>query len=371
MQKHRVVTMAIHQVLSGSYLNSQIRTLVACVMGLVAGGEVGLAGIGRHLPGGAEPKHKIKRVDRFCGNSLIDVKPLCRAMLLALVKRHQSLLVSVDWTKIDNFQVLVFAVTTRYGRSIPVYWEVIDPNEERMKAVEVAAVDHFHALVPLHVKVTILADRGFDGVKFIAAVAKRFPYVIRLAKGNSISEESGSEKFLPVFVSLAESLTVTDVAVDFGEVLFTDTHKFSTRIIGFHARKREDPWFLATCRKEDAHLILQMYARRFDIEHAFKDWKDVHHGWQLGSVRCTQPDRLARLLIVPAVGFLMMILLGLLAESRNQHRSLQVNSVKNKRCLSLWRVGVLRFTTVRRLSGLKLESLLAFLEDLPLQLGVA
>jgi hypothetical protein len=367
MQKQRLLTTATHELLSGAFILSQVRTLVACVLGLVAGGQVSIASIGRNLPGNVDAKHKIKRVDRFCGNKLIDVAPLCRLMLLALSRGNQSLVVSVDWTKIDDFQVLVFAVSTRYGRSVPVYWEVIDPDEERMKAVEIAAVERFYSLVPDHLRITILADRGFDEVAFIAAVAKRFQYVIRLAKGNSILDSDGSKPD-PIFVTLAEMLTVKNEGVDFGDVIFTQARRFQTRIVGFHDSKKDDPWFLATSLKEDVRVILQMYARRFDIEHAFKDWKDVHRGWQLGSIHVKSPERLARLLIIPAVAFLMMVLLGLLGESRNLHRGFQVNSVKNKRCLSLWRVGVLLCKQTRRLPGLTAAGLLRFLDGLALEL---
>ena|ERR1700722_8908512 len=373
MQKQRVLTMAIHQILSGAYINSQTLTLVACVLGLVNGGEMTLAGIGRNMPGPVDPKHKIKRVDRFCGNKNVDAGSLCGPMLLALSKRFPWLVVSVDWTKIDDFQVLVFAVTSRYGRAIPVYWEVVDKNEERMKAVEVEAIDRFHALVPLRVKVTIMADRGFDEVKFIAAVARNFEYVIRIAKSNSISDGADLVKVPRIFAALSGQLTVRDIVVDFGDVLFTKANQFKTRVIGLHKSGKDDPWFLATSLKDESpQRIVRKYARRFDIEHAFKDWKDVKHGWQLGGIRSTSTERLARLLIIPAVAFLLMMLHGLLGESRNLHRGLQCNSKKDKRCLSLWRVGVLLYTTVqRRLPGLTVESLMNLLEILPFQMEVA
>lgn len=362
MKKQRLITAGIHQILSGAYIASQTSTLTACVLGLIAGGEISITGLGRHLPGYTDPKHKIKRVDRFCGNDAIALGPLCKQMLLALGSDKGSLLVSVDWTKIGKFQTLTFAVSTLHGRSIPVYWEVIDPDVERMKAVELAAVKRFHSFVPRGVKVILLADRGFDDVKFLEAVARCFEFVIRLSKDNTISKAGSAE-----FERLSELLTSRDEVVDYGSILFTKAHRFRTRIVGLHTRKSVDPLFVATSLQADAEEIVRLYARRFDIEHAFKDWKDVHHGWQLGSIRSTSPERLARLLIIPAVAFLVLVLLGLLAESRNLHWRLQVNSVKNKRCLSLWRVGRLVLTTMRRLRVPSVGVLLEFLGVLTLR----
>lgn len=363
MQKHQVITAAIHEFLGGAYLRSQTETLVACVLGLMTGGEISLTSIGRHLPGDIDAKHKIKRVDRFCANDRIGLGPLTTQMLLALAGESRSVVISVDWTSLDDFACLTFAVSTQHGRAIPVYWEVVDPKQERTKAVEVEAVKRFHRLVPQEVNVVILADRGFDEVKFIAAVAKHFQYVIRLSKGNTISNTAPVQRFM----TLASSLTVRDEVVDFGDVLFTEANKFRTRVIGKHARKSVDPWFLATNLEKPAKTIVTLYAYRFDIEHAFKDWKDVYHGWQLGSIRSKSPQRLARLLMVPAIAFLLLVLLGLHAESRKLHRGLQVNSVKNKRCLCLWRVGVLIFTTLRRLPVRTAKALLRFVDGLTLQ----
>ena len=365
MRKLGVITSAIHKILSGIYLQSQISTLVACVLGLITGGELSLTGIGRYLPGQAKAKHKIKRVDRFLANSRIDPAALCHPMLMALsAKGNRSLVVSVDWSKFDDFQGLVFAVTTRYGRAVPVYWKVIDPDEERMKAVELEAIKRFHACVPAGVKVTLLADRGFNDVKFLSVVAKFFPYVVRLKRDNTFGASADTE-----FTSLEDALGIQDQVKDFGDVLFTAAH-FKTRIIGLHARKSVDPWFLATNLQASAQVIVDIYSRRFDIEHAFKDLKDVYRGWQLGSIRVSTPERLERLLMVAAVAFLVMVLLGLLAESRGKHRGLQVNSTRDKRYLSLWRVGVLIYTTARRLPTISARVLLSFLDVLPLQLEV-
>src|ERR1019366_854636 len=104
MQHKNVIATGMHQLMAGSsLLGSQITTLTVCVLGLMAGHRLSLASIGKYMPGRALVKHKIKRVDRWCGNSLVDVDPITKVMLVALGKRTGSLLVSVDWTKIDDF----------------------------------------------------------------------------------------------------------------------------------------------------------------------------------------------------------------------------------------------------------------------------
>ena len=360
MQHRFTITTGIHQLLALSFLlKSQVKTLAACVCGLIAGGELSIGGIGTYIPGKIDAKHKIKRVDRWCGNSLVEIDPITTTMLLALGKRGGALLVSVDWTKINNFQVLVFAVTTGHGRAVPVYWEVVDGDEDRTKVVEVAAIDRFDALVPANLKITILADRGFDEVKFIAAVAKRFEYVIRLSRSNTISS-SDSDK---VFTTLEARLEVKNEAVDFGEVLFTKTHRFKTRIVGIHDWKQKEPWFLATNGTGKARQLVMFYSRRFDIEHAFKDWKDSHHGWKLGKVFTKSCHRLSRLLIIPAIAYLMLVLVGLVGESRKLHYGLQCNTTRNRRVNSVWRVG-LKLLTIGKPLYLTVGLLLSFVDSI-------
>jgi hypothetical protein len=367
MQHKFAIAMSIHQLLVDSSLRkSQTTTLTFCVLGLMMGHQLSLSAIGTHMPGKPDPKHNIKKVDRWCGNTLVDVKPITRSMLVALGKQSGELLVSVDWTKIDNFQALVFAVTTGYGRAVPIYWEIIDTDEERMKAVEVAAIDRFHALVPQNIHITILADRGFDEVAFIRAVDKRFDYVIRLSRSNTVSSSlpAATEK---VFTTLEERLDVRDQPVDLGDVLFTKVHRFQTRIVGTHALKAKEPWFLATSLKElSATDVICRYARRFDIEHAFKDWKDCKHGWKLGKIFTKSCDRLSRLLIIAAVAYLVLVLVGLVGESRNKQRGLQSNTTRDRRQIAVWQVGRKLLNRSKALY-LTVALLLSFLDSVALQ----
>jgi Transposase DDE domain len=345
-----------------SLLLSQIKTLTACVLGLIAGQELSLSAVGTFMPGDVAPKHNIKRVDRWCGNKLVTVDPVTGPMLVALGRRSGTLLVSVDWTKIDNFQALVFSVTTGHGRAVPVYWEVIDPDKTLMKKTEIEAVERFHALVPPSIRVTILADRGFDDVPFILAVAKRFHYVIRLARNNSMAATVDGD-----FKQLESHLTVKGTPVDFGDVFFTKEHRFQTRVVAIQEARQIEPWFLATNVPRSAHSIVQHYARRFDCEHAFRDWKDDHHGWKLGAIFSKSPIRLSRLLIVAAVAYLVLVLVGLFGESRGLHRGLQSNSVKKHRTKAVWRVGFLLLMIGRRIE-LTVEALFSFIDNMALVL---
>jgi len=67
-----------------SLRRSQAKTLGACVAGLVRDGHLGVAAIGRGMPGPVAPKHRIKRVDRFLSNARLD-RDAASADLIRLV----------------------------------------------------------------------------------------------------------------------------------------------------------------------------------------------------------------------------------------------------------------------------------------------
>jgi hypothetical protein len=74
--------------------------LVDATVALLNGASLTLTSIGRFLPGQAQVKNKIKRVDRLLGNSALhnDI-PLIFNNIIAMLTRQLSLVViAVDWS---------------------------------------------------------------------------------------------------------------------------------------------------------------------------------------------------------------------------------------------------------------------------------
>ena len=47
---------------------ARLKSVFCGVAGLLSGQQLSLTGVGRHVPGKAKEKHKIKRIDRLLGN---------------------------------------------------------------------------------------------------------------------------------------------------------------------------------------------------------------------------------------------------------------------------------------------------------------
>ena len=76
------------------------------------------------------------------------------------------------------------------------------------------------------------------------------------------------------------------------------------------------------------------------IEEGFRDVKSEHLGLGLNLHRSRCPKRIEVLLLIAALANYLLFLTGLQARERDLERRYQSNSLKVKRVLSLWRLGM-------------------------------
>ena len=87
---------------------ARLASVFCGVAGLLNGQQLSLTGVGRHLPGKAKEKHKIKRIDRLLGNHRLSAQRhsvyrwMCRWLIGSA--RHPSII--VDWSYIDTSKQL-------------------------------------------------------------------------------------------------------------------------------------------------------------------------------------------------------------------------------------------------------------------------
>ena len=173
---------------------TQVKTLAVLVFGLLRSPRLGVASLGRALPGPTAEKHRIKRVDRFLGNRRLRVGRCARPLARAMAGTRKRLFIAIDWTDLHDgaHQALVAGVVTR-GRALPVWWQVmakeqLTANQNRFEERFVAKL---RELLPPKCEVIILADRGFGRVSFLQKLeALGFKYVIR-TQGNVWVEGEG------------------------------------------------------------------------------------------------------------------------------------------------------------------------------------
>jgi hypothetical protein len=86
----------------------------------------------------------------------------------------------------------------------------------------------------------------------------------------------------------------------------------------------EGPWYLAARDPEATSAVLvNHYAKRWTIEPAFANTKDLRFGMGLSSTRIGEPTHRNRLLLVSAFAIALLTLLGTVGESLGMDRLLE------------------------------------------------
>jgi hypothetical protein len=325
----------------------RVTAVTAMVEGIIRGGRLSPATIGRGLLGEALPKHGIKRVDRLLGNSKMvgDRQVFFMRIARRLLRGCTRPVILVDWTQAGNDVALVAAVPIG-GRALPIYVEVHPLKKLSNAAVERRFLRALKAIVPIECRSVIVSDAGFKGPFFQAVLDHGWDFLGRIrgtAKAvSSVGETISKEQFY------ARASTVPVELGSFG--LFVQ-QRIPCRLVLVRKRRRPgpklpppackeereqrqaalDPWLLATSLTDgDAASIVGTYARRMQIEETFRDTKNHRFGWSLADVRLSTPERMAVLLTLAALAFVVVTLIGMAAERRGTHRAYQANTEKRR-----------------------------------------
>jgi hypothetical protein len=297
---------------------SQAKTLSYLVVGAMLAVRVSLANIGRGMPGRTSVKHKIKRVDRFLGNERIESSDAMGGLVRHLLHRHRRgfrnkpLIVSLDWVKVRGFHTLMAAMVFK-GRAVPLVWgSYADKIQGKSQNVlEEGLLTLLRQMIPCHVKVIVLADRGFGRAelgRFCQSI--NLDYVIRICTKVWIKTRNFSGKLKDYPVGKGDCQLMR--AVEYRKV-----HPVvQNLVIRWPAKLTDEPWYLMTSLDKKPAKISDLYARRFDIEELFRDAKDKRHGWSLRDNQITTPQRFDRLLLILAMAYLLLSALGLCCKKR-------------------------------------------------------
>lgn len=155
-----------------------------------------------------------------------------------------------------------------------------------------------------------------------------FDYVIRFREGIHVTH---GDKTQPA----REWVLKTGRARKLKGALVTAKKTAVPAVVVVHDRRMKDAWCIATSRSDlSADQVAKLYGRRFTIEETFRDQKDIHFGWGLSATHIRSPDRRDRLLMLTAIAYVLMVLLGAAGERCGLDRTLKVSTTK-RRTLSL------------------------------------
>ena len=305
---------------------SQAKTLAILVASALHVERISLASIGRAMKGAAA-KHQIKRCWRFVDNDRVEPTEAMKGVLQRVMKkRKKKLLISLDWTKIRDFQMLMASAVIR-GRSVPLLWSSTQDwkFDKSRNAFEEGLLLLLRSMIPEQVSVTILADRGFGRTE-LARFCQRygFHYLIRICPDVHVKGESYSGKLLdyPVFKGIRRVLK---------QVLYrSGKNPVRQNVVVYWRRglprKRDECWFLMSDLDASAPALCQLYGRRMTIEELFRDSKSKRNGWSLRDIGLKTPQRLDRLMLILALAYWLLCGIGLMARSHSKPSSWCSNS---------------------------------------------
>jgi hypothetical protein len=338
----------------------RVDALAGATLGVMTGASLAVAMIGQALAQarGLVTKHAVKQVDRLMSNAGIDVWDSFAHWVPQQVGAQRDVLVAMDWTDFDadGQSTLVLSLVTGHGRAAPLLWLTLWKEEiaTRRNDYEDACLRRLAETLPPGCRVTILADRGFGDQKLFAFLTEvGFGYVIRFRGNIRVTDADGDCRPASEWVGKGGR------ARKLREARVTAQGRQVGAVVCVHAKGMKEPWCLAASDPEaTAAVLVNHYAKRWTIEPAFRDTKDLRFGMGLSSTRVGEPMRRDRLLLVSAFAMALLTLLGAVGESLGMDRLLKSNTSKT-RTHSLFRQGCMLYELIPNMPEHRLAPLIA------------
>jgi hypothetical protein len=335
---------------------------------LVRERRLSLTALGRALAAasGSSEKHGIKRVDRLLGNRHLwqELAPYFRALANAVLGDRERCIVLVDWTHVTGDLYALVASVPMEGRSAAIYHEVHPKKLVGNRHVQYEFLDHLRAILPADRTVVIVTDAGFHVPWFKKVRALGWHFLGRLSATINV-RKIRQRRWRPAHTFWRRARYCRPV--DLGDCEVSKHRRLPTRVILFkHKRKGRkghrglnrrgvhpgmdgykkcqrryrSPWLLSTSLPDDALGVAHLYSLRMQCEESFRDYKSHRFGFSLEDMRTDCAERASVLLLVAAFAHLVVTTIGRIAENQGLSRHYQANTVRNRRVVSHFTLGL-------------------------------
>ena len=215
-------------------------------------------------------------------------------------------------------------------------------------------------VMPVGVKVTVLADRGFGDQKLFELLRHTlgFELIIRIRGNITVTSAKGESQRAEDWVGpggRATRLRNARVTLDGYAV---------ARVVCVHDKDMKEPWCLVASDPQlKARAVVATYAKRWTIEPGFRDSKDPRFGMGMRQTRIGSTERRDRLFLISAFATALLTLLGGAGESLGYDRMLKSNTVK-RRVHSLFRQGCMWYELIPNMPEERLLPLMQRYEEI-------
>jgi hypothetical protein len=338
----------------------RVKSLAGATLGVIESASLAISMIGQGLAlaRGRLTKHAVKQVDRMLSNRGIDVDALLVHWVPYVVGSRDSITVALDWTEFDadDQATIMLSLLTRHGRATPLVWLTVGKStlKNRRNAYEDQVLERLAKVLPAGVRVCVVADRGFGDQKLYRMLAEdlKFDFVIRFRANIEVTTAEGETRAAADWVGAGgRARTLRGAAVT--------AHACPVAaVVCVQAKGMKQPWCLATSLADQpARALINLYAKRWQIEGGFRDTKDLRFGMGMGSIHVSTPERRDRLWLVSAFAVVLLTLLGAAGEALGYDRYLKSNTTK-RRTHSLFRQGGMLYQLIPNMTEFMLRPLI-------------
>lgn len=266
------------------------------LLGLFVAGTVNLRRIAICSAGAAQPESRYRRLQRFFAHFKIDLTPIARWLFNVCFQPGEKVYLTMDRTnwKWGKQPLNIFMLAAVYkGLAVPLFWSVLSKGGSSNHTEQKALIQKFLDAFGRDRIAGILADREFsNGPLFQWLNSHGIPFFIRI-KGNAIAR-IGNKRLLRA------------------ARLFSEVNANGSQIFGMAVEIYGQRVYLTGARSEKGELMIvatphpcrntiETYLRRWQIEALFQSLKE--RGFHFEDTRITCPERMTKLTVLLAIGF--------------------------------------------------------------------
>lgn len=175
--------------------------LMDATVALINGASLTLTSIGRFLPGSAQVKNKIKRIDRLMGNEALhlDIPMIFRKITSMLTRQLSLCVIAVDWSGYPSQEHHVLRASLLCdGRSIPLLSRVVPSEKQNNQLIQHDFLDSLAQSLPPDARVIIVTDAGFQSAWFHHITSLGWDFIARIRNNVQYCLDNAPEKWLKV-----------------------------------------------------------------------------------------------------------------------------------------------------------------------------
>jgi hypothetical protein len=345
------------EVFGGEVHAQRLASLTDGVDGVLHAASLGVRAIGQGLAvaQGVAPRHAIKPVDRWLSNPKLSMAQIFGCWVPFVVGERREIVVNFDWTECEDTDqcTVVLGMQTAHGRSTPLVWQTVtrsalkgQRNDHEDDLLVVCA-----GVVPPHVRVTVVADRGFADRKLSRFLTEElgFDSIIRFRGGIYVEDAAGERRQAKDWLGPAGRMQVLRPA------RVTTQGQRVPVVVGVQDKAMQAPWCLVSSRHDlTGGTIKGMYGRRFTVEETFRDVKNPRLGLGLTQVALVRNDRRDALFLLAVLAHTWLTVLGKAGQELGMDRMLGAMRPSQ---LSLCRQGLMLFELMPTMRAERLHAL--------------